>query len=116
MRLGQRQRLPIPSSPRARGLVLVLIPASRPPTANQNDAPAAHVESPGIFRSHCHEEEAMAEIQVEPKRGLGWVWVIVALVIIALILWYLLSPGTTSPADTAIGTSTLLGVRRASHA
>jgi hypothetical protein len=31
----------------------------------------------------------MAEIRVEPKRGgLGWVWLIIALIVVALLVWY----------------------------
>lgn len=33
----------------------------------------------------------MAEIRVEPKRGgLGWVWLIIALIVLALLAWYFL--------------------------
>ena len=55
----------------------------------------------------------MAEIKVEPKRGgLGWLWAIVALVLIAAVVWYFMNnstattPAKTSPADT-VGTSML---------
>lgn len=49
----------------------------------------------------------MAEIRVEPKRGrsLAWLWVLIALVIIAAVAWWLWSTGrlsgATSRADTA---------------
>jgi hypothetical protein len=43
----------------------------------------------------------MAEIKVEPKRGgLGWLWAIIALVLIAAIAWYFMNDGTTTPATT----------------
>jgi bacteriorhodopsin len=51
----------------------------------------------------------MAQIRIEQKRsGLGWLWVVVALIIIGVLVWYLLgrgtaanqSPRTTSPATT----------------
>jgi hypothetical protein len=48
----------------------------------------------------------MAEIKVEPKRGgLGWVWAIIVLAIIAAAVWYFMnnsrSAPATSPADSA---------------
>ena len=46
----------------------------------------------------------MAEIKVEPKRGgLGWLWAIIVLGLIAAALWYFMSksqPATTTPADS----------------
>ncbi|HEX6047678.1 MAG TPA: hypothetical protein VFZ21_00355 [Gemmatimonadaceae bacterium] len=47
----------------------------------------------------------MAEIKVEPKRGgLGWLWAIVLIALLAAAAWYLLAdrgtPATTSPADS----------------
>jgi ABC-type polysaccharide/polyol phosphate export permease len=51
----------------------------------------------------------MAQIRIEQKRSsLGWLWVIIALIIIGVIIWYLLGRGTaatettntTSPATT----------------
>lgn len=39
----------------------------------------------------------MAEIKVEPKRGMGWIWVVVAVIALALIIWLLLGRNT---ADT----------------
>ncbi|HJU66115.1 MAG TPA: hypothetical protein VJ596_10580 [Gemmatimonadaceae bacterium] len=34
----------------------------------------------------------MAEIKVQERRGgLGWLWALIALIVIALVLWYLLS-------------------------
>ncbi|MDQ3697153.1 MAG: hypothetical protein M3373_03880 [Gemmatimonadota bacterium] len=55
----------------------------------------------------------MAEIRVEPKRGgLGWLWVVIALIVIAFLAWYFLSDrGTDAPVtDTglAIPTATML--------
>ena len=48
----------------------------------------------------------MAEIKVEPKRGgLGWLWAIILVVLLAFAAWYLLAdrgtPAATSPADSA---------------
>ena len=49
----------------------------------------------------------MAEIKVEPKRGgLGWLWAIIAIVLIAAAVWYFMNsqgtvPATTTPADSA---------------
>ena len=46
----------------------------------------------------------MAEIKVEPKRGgLGWLWVIILLALIAAGIWYFMNnsvPATTTPADS----------------
>lgn len=49
----------------------------------------------------------MAEIKVEPKRGgLGWLWAIIAIALIAAVVWYAMNtsrsvPATTTPADSA---------------
>jgi hypothetical protein len=49
----------------------------------------------------------MAEIKVEPTRsGLGWLWAIILLVVIAAGVWYFMvnsrpAPATTVPADSA---------------
>lgn len=48
----------------------------------------------------------MAEIKVEPKRGgLGWLWAIILLVLLAVAAWYFLNnsravPATPTPADS----------------
>jgi hypothetical protein len=47
----------------------------------------------------------MAEIKVEPKRGgMGWLWAIIALVLLAVAAWYFMNsrsaPATTTPADS----------------
>lgn len=48
----------------------------------------------------------MAEIKVEAKRsGLGWLWAIIILALIALGVWYLMSgthaaPATAAPTDS----------------
>ena len=48
----------------------------------------------------------MAEIKVEPKRGgLGWLWAIIILALVAAGVWYFMNnsravPSTTSPADS----------------
>jgi hypothetical protein len=45
----------------------------------------------------------MAEIRIEQKRrGLGWLWLLLALIIVAALAWYFVYPGRTSaPATTA---------------
>ena len=46
----------------------------------------------------------MAEIRIERKRrGLGWLWLLLALIIVAVLAWYFLYPGrtTTAPATGA---------------
>ena len=43
----------------------------------------------------------MAEIRVEErKRGMGWLWGLIALVIVALLLWYFMSTGDPAADDT----------------
>jgi hypothetical protein len=48
----------------------------------------------------------MAEIKVEPKRGgLGWLWAIVIIALVAIAAWYVFTntgaaPATTTPADS----------------
>jgi uncharacterized membrane protein len=46
----------------------------------------------------------MAEIKVEPKRGgLGWLWAIIILALIAAAAWYFMNNNSvpaTSPADS----------------
>jgi hypothetical protein len=51
----------------------------------------------------------MAQIRIEQKRSsLGWLWVVLALILVGVIIWYLLgrgtvatgSPNTTAPAST----------------
>ena len=46
----------------------------------------------------------MAEIKVEPKRGgLGWLWAIIILALIAAAAWYFMNNSSvpaTSPADS----------------
>ncbi|HET7585342.1 MAG TPA: hypothetical protein VFK13_10560 [Gemmatimonadaceae bacterium] len=50
----------------------------------------------------------MAQIRIEEKRGgLAWLWIIVALIIAALILWYIFAGGrsaTTTPAADSLQT------------
>ena len=44
----------------------------------------------------------MAEIKVEPKRsGLGWLWVIILLVVLAAGVWYFINNSRAVPATTA---------------
>jgi hypothetical protein len=45
----------------------------------------------------------MAEIRIEQKRrGLGWLWLLLALILVAALAWYFLYPGRASaPATTA---------------
>ena len=47
----------------------------------------------------------MAEIKVEPKRGgLGWLWAIIAIVLLAVAAWYFFmrtdAAPVTTPADS----------------
>ena len=48
----------------------------------------------------------MAEIKVEPKRsGLGWLWAIIILAVIAMGVWYFMRnsravPATAAPPDS----------------
>ena len=43
----------------------------------------------------------MAEIRVEErKRGMGWLWGLIALVIVALLIWYFMSTGDGTAEDT----------------
>jgi hypothetical protein len=45
----------------------------------------------------------MAEIRVEHvrKRGLGWLWLLLAIALVALAAWYFMSGGASRPATTA---------------
>ena len=53
----------------------------------------------------------MAEIRVEraPKRGLGWLWALLLLLLVAAIAWYVWNnhvgaqPGTATPDTTRVG-------------
>ena len=51
----------------------------------------------------------MAQIRIEQKRSsLGWLWVIIALIIVGVIVWYLLGRGTAateSPKTTSRATT-----------
>jgi hypothetical protein len=39
----------------------------------------------------------MAQIRIEQKRSrLGWLWVIIALIIVGVLVWYLLGRGTAA--------------------
>jgi hypothetical protein len=51
----------------------------------------------------------MAEIRIERKgRGLGWLWLLLALIICAALAWYFLSSGrSASPAAAPTTTGTL---------
>ncbi len=47
----------------------------------------------------------MAQIRIEEKRGgLGWLWVIVALIVVGLVLWYIFAGGATTPTTPASDT------------
>ena len=56
----------------------------------------------------------MAEIRVErtPKRGLGWLWALLLVLLLAAAAWYVWSnhagtqPGTTAPDTTRVGVET----------
>jgi hypothetical protein len=46
----------------------------------------------------------MAEIRVEPKRGgLGWLWLLIAAVIIAALAWYFLADREAATVPTTTG-------------
>jgi len=48
----------------------------------------------------------MAEIKVEPKRsGLGWLWAIIILALIAAGAWYFMNNSRAVPATAAPGDS-----------
>ncbi len=51
----------------------------------------------------------MAEIRVEPKRrSLAWLWILLALAVVALVAWYLTSQGgVTVRSSTAAGAPAL---------
>jgi len=54
----------------------------------------------------------MAEIRIEQKRrGLGWLWLLLALIIVAILAWYFLYPGRTAPAP-ATGAPPTTGAAR----
>ena len=49
----------------------------------------------------------MAEIRVDKKKGVGaWVWVVLALVIIAAVVWYLATSGYINIPGITPGTTT----------
>lgn len=64
----------------------------------------------------------MAEIHVEPRprRGLGWLWVLLIVIVIAAIIWYFVlgAPGLARPAATTNprDTTAMLGAIRAALA
>lgn len=62
----------------------------------------------------------MAEIHVEPRRrgGLGWLWVLLIVIVIAAVIWYFVlgAPGLARPAATTTtprDTTAMLGAMRA---
>jgi hypothetical protein len=63
----------------------------------------------------------MAEIRVErtPKRGLGWLWALLLVLLLAAVAWYLWSNGhfggqpTTTPDTTRVGLETAPPIVRA---
>lgn len=57
----------------------------------------------------------MAEIRVEPKRrSMAWLWVLLALALVALVFWYLNNDGVNqvdrAPATSSIGAPTAHGL------
>ena len=51
----------------------------------------------------------MAEIRVEErKRGMGWLWGLIALVIVALLIWYFLNNADTAADGTVRDTLGML--------
>jgi hypothetical protein len=54
----------------------------------------------------------MAEIKVEPKRsGLGWLWAIIILALIAAGVWYYMTTSRAAPATAAPADSTRTSLR-----
>jgi hypothetical protein len=49
----------------------------------------------------------MAELKVEPKRGMGWIWVVVVLVVLALVAWLLFARGGADVQTTTTATGAL---------
>ena len=42
----------------------------------------------------------MAEIRVEPqRRGKGWIWLLIVLIVVGAVGWYYYSNRTTSPSS-----------------
>jgi hypothetical protein len=54
----------------------------------------------------------MAQIQIEERRGLGWLWAIIAIVLVALAIWYFATRAdtTAAPDTTAPATPTSIDV------
>lgn len=50
----------------------------------------------------------MAQIQIEQRRGLGWLWMIIAIVVVALAIWFFMTrnDASTAPETTAPATPT----------
>jgi hypothetical protein len=65
----------------------------------------------------------MAEIRVErtPKRGLGWLWALLLVLLLAAVAWYLWSTGTfgtrpaTTPDSTRVGLETGPSITPGAH-
>lgn len=57
----------------------------------------------------------MAEIRVEPKRGgLGWLWIVIALIIVALVVWYFM--GNSDVTTTGLVPGSADAIALAGHA
>jgi hypothetical protein len=75
---------------------------------------AAHAQGLTWIRGPGDSEERMAEIRIERKRrGLGLLWLFLALVLVALLAWYFLYPGRTTTAPAAAPPTTGALDRRA---
>ncbi len=49
------------------------------------------------------KEDGMAEIKVEEKRSTAWIWIVVALVVLAVIAWFVFAnPGTDTTTTGAL--------------
>lgn len=46
----------------------------------------------------------MAELKVEPKRGMGWIWVVVVIVVLAIVAWLFFAGEADVTTTTSIGT------------
>ena len=53
----------------------------------------------------------MAEIRLEPKRRLGWLWLVLLVIVAALILWWLWQNGYLGGMGGTRDTTVLNGVQ-----
>jgi hypothetical protein len=76
------------------------------------------VDAPGSEPELAATGGCMAQIRIEQRRsGLGWLWLIIALIIVAVIVWFLATGAwrtTSTPARVNDTTPSSLEVRPAS--